>query len=337
MKAPFDHLDIRDSAPDSAGYSASQTTIVGKCHRSPQSGWVESCQAARLIYEYYGKDQIVLLMSGGVDSEAMALPFVHLKIPFRVVIGRYQFGLNEPDFKHAVSFCESHSVKYEFIDVELDDFFLNKQLHLQYAYDYGCRSPQLAIHLHLMGQIQGIPILASNPTDIILLPHLAKPILGFPGEPHACYARYLKQHSRVGIPYFFHSTPELVFSFFRTLKFQTELEQMLSFLDQETPASTQAPLTSYLDKIVKYRQAGFQVFARDFKRTGFEEVKEYFQKQYPDTIDPFNTIFRSQMEQLKPYPKIYHRPLSTEFAPQADNLQKLLERLYIDESKNSEY
>lgn len=292
---------------------------MGQCQRSPQSGWQEACLTAQQIYEYYGSSPLVLSMSGGVDSEAMALPFVHLKIPFQVVIGRYNGGLNAPDYKHAVSFCEFHKISFDFIDIDLDNFYLRQQLHLKYANQVACRSPQLAIHLFLAEQIQGIPLLASNPTNILFPPNMQKPILGLPGEPQSCYARYFHQHDRIAVPYFFHATPELIGAFFRTVQFQNELTHVLRF--------STAPPTTYFDKVLKYRQAGFNVVARDFKRTGFEEVKEYFQQLMPSTIDPFNSIFRLEMEKLNPYPLVQLRTVPSIHMPNEHQFRKLLQNM----------
>lgn len=333
MIPPFDHFEMETGPKNQFGSPIWQTTKIGLCARAPESPWIEARWTVRKLYEHYQQlGPFQLFMSGGIDSEAMALSFLAESIPVRAMIGRYngvgRGGLNEPDYKHAVSFCQEHNIPFDYFDVDLDDFFLNQKKHLEYAKLDDCRSPQLAIHLHIFENTKGFPLVASNPTDIIEAPHLNSPFLGFPGEPHGSYGRHFHRLKRPAIPYFFHATPELTYSFFATPQFRKEITEALRQLrpyvwDNFLKRKPQA-FSSYEGKVLKYQQGGFNVQARDYKRTGFEEVKGYFQEKFPDTPGPFDSIFRKEMEQICPYPLSYNRLLSMKNLPNAELFRQFM-------------
>lgn len=98
--------------------------------------------------------QIVVMMSGGIDSELVATSFLLAKIPFKVVIGRLMVDTlcnNEPFNKHDYSiaerWCAQHGVEVLYCDIDI--YQQSRQL-CKYALDSFGFSPQYACHMHIM-------------------------------------------------------------------------------------------------------------------------------------------------------------------------------------------
>jgi hypothetical protein len=68
---------------------------------------------------------LVLALSGGIDSEAMARVFMEADIPFQAVTWRYNTYANIHDIKFAQTFCKTHNIELTIIDVDLNQFQLN--------------------------------------------------------------------------------------------------------------------------------------------------------------------------------------------------------------------
>lgn len=305
---------------------------IGECRRRPDTPIQEASRAARKIYDSTDGD-IILLMGGGVDSEAMARAFLSEGIPFRVAIGRYSQALNENDIMHARLFCKSMDIDHEYIDIDLMDFFLSGK-YLEYGRKYHCRSPQLAVHLEILEKLRGrgLPILAWNPCEIARIQSVRAFNICIPTEPHSVFLRYFRQEALPGVPYFFAYSPELIFSFWYTDQFLKELKMA----EKQVHNRLLTQVQSYLGKVEKYRQGGFDVRPRDGKRTGFEEVKalfrDYFLKtgeireRYPGGCEPFDYKFRKPLEKMNPYPESRISVVPQKYFPSRDLMDSLQKR-----------
>lgn len=239
-----------------------------------------------------------LFLSGGIDSEAMARSFLAAGTPFTAVIGRYNRTMNGHDYGTAVSFCRENKIEIEYVDVDVYDF-LEAGRHLVYGRELGCRSPQIAVHLHLLDQVSGFPVLAGNPVygapkdpqDILRResqPLELGQITGLPGQTHSVYLRYFEKRGRAGEAFFFQSSPELLFSFL--------------CLDEALSAMAAGEQThDYAMKCRLYRSGGFTVEPRTDKFTGFEKYRaEYDRRMNTAHGTGFNERFRRPLEILTP-------------------------------------
>jgi hypothetical protein len=269
-------------------------TRIGECQRKPGVAIDEAVLAARRIKDEFGPD-IVLCMSGGIDSECMARAFLEARIPFRAAIARYMpQALNEPDIQDAFKFCERFQIPVKVFEIDLIRFFETEKKHLMYAEKFACRSPQLAVHMDLLDRVRaemgGVPVLAGNPIEIEFDFVNARAVLCMTAEPHLSYLRYFSDQKTPGVPFFFSDSPELIYSFWQTPQFRHDLQMVAEtyLLTQQNGSATIPPRFenelkfSYLGKIRKYQQGGFDVRPRDCKRTGFEEAKSFFRDYFLD-------------------------------------------------------
>jgi hypothetical protein len=264
---------------------------VGQCARSPETPIVEAARAAQRI-ACATHEPIWLCMSGGVDSECMALAFIKANVPFRVAIQQFNDGLNEHDIHQAIEFCERMLLPYEVFPLDVVSFYLEDH-YLEYALNYRCSSPQLCTHLHLIEQLRGYVVLGGN----IVKTHVnraGRVVLCFPSDLYFCYDRYFKNMSRSGTGLFLMSTPELIYAFFRLPRMQDLIFQR---------GEMQGRSMDYPTKCQLYRDGGFDVVDRADKFTGFEEVKKYFQKYFGEDERSYDRHFRIPLQELYPPPR----------------------------------
>lgn len=265
----------------------------GELSRTPETPLNEAVKCAQYIYETQA-DKIKLCLSGGVDSESMARAFLEAKVPFEAVFLKFLSGLNQYDIATNINWCEANGISYSTVDLDILNFFDSGQYY-ELADTYRCPSPQLAAHMWLLEQIDGLPILAGNPmAPIWKSEHWY--FVGLPGELHTSYFNFFEANQISGVPWFFLYSPELAASFFR-------LEVMSQYVNKKVFSEEDY---TYLEKVKSYQQGGFAVHARQNKFTGFELVRQHYdrlhKKQYGTAFDE---LFRRPLEKLFPFPTQY--------------------------------
>jgi hypothetical protein len=97
---------------------------------------------------------IIIMMSGGIDSEIIAESFRLAGIPFKVLIGRLIVSsftdtiiLNEHDYSYAERWCNRNNVEIVYCDI---DVFQNAKLLTEYSISSRGFSPQYAWHMYMM-------------------------------------------------------------------------------------------------------------------------------------------------------------------------------------------
>jgi hypothetical protein len=182
----------------------------GRCRR-PVLDWRNEClETARLIRANTTQD-IVVLFSGGIDSEVVLQSFMFCRIPVRAAITRFRNDLNMQDVYYAVKFCETHSIPYVFLDLDVEKFFESGQA-LDYAAKVRCVQPQLLHTMWAMDQIDGYPVLGSGEC------YLERTSSGsewamLEKERIASWYRHLIVLDREGCAGFFQYNPENMYAF----------------------------------------------------------------------------------------------------------------------------
>lgn len=278
------------------GYVEGHPTVffakVNPATRPVLSGLEEAAIAAKKIHHAAAGETLNLCVSGGIDSEVMLLSFLEAKIPFEATILKFKDNLNEFDIFNVIEFCQKKNIKTTILELDVLDF-LESGKHLEYGKKYRCQSPQIAVHLWLLDQVPGFPLMSGNfiypqPLDGGVF------YLGLPGDLHCTYFRYFEANQKKGIPWFLIYTPELNQSFLNTPLAKEQAQR-----DPEN----QIPFT-YLVKCQIYNEAGFDVKPRPDKFTGFEKIRAMYDEKFGTGFGTkFDQLFRAPLVEMNPIPE----------------------------------
>lgn len=287
------------------GYTENNSQIFevkfGRLNRQPLTGFEEAVNCARIINENRKDQNISLCISGGVDSEAMLRAFIAAGVGFNIYILKFKDDLNDFDIRTNINLCEKLNLNTKIIDLDVINFLESGEF-LKYGQKYKCQSPQLAVHLWLLDQIDGLPVLAGNPF-IKTSVNGNTFFIGCPGDLHCAYFRYFELNNRQGAPWFFIYSPELCASF---LKLPTA--QHLHSLSINPNEYT------YSHKCQLYVEAGFNVNPRKDKYTGFERLRDFYDQKLGTSHGVgFDQLFRKPLENLNPFPWQYMQMVPAEY------------------------
>lgn len=219
-----------------------------------------------------------LIVSGGIDSQAMIYAWKMSKKPFNICSFRYNETYNWHDIKTLVDFCNIHDLTYDIIDV---DYF--KFLHEDYdaiAKRYKCSSPQISMHIKMASYFKEQTCIYSGNFLQAVAAELTYAMMGI-------YRFSKTEEGKNTIPYFFLHTPELAYSF-------QKLDRFPDHPDAYQHKST------YDIRLNKYHLGGFPVIPQERKYTGFEKFKEHY--------DSHDHVLKDIKNRLKYYMKPSHRP-----------------------------
>lgn len=117
----------------------------GKLSRRPLSLRTEALRAAKEIARTAAQREILLFLSGGMDSETVAQVFLRAGVRFRPVVICFENDLNKHDVEPALKYCQSHGLKPLVISFELGKFIRSK-----WAKDVAKRYPCFIVYQVLM-------------------------------------------------------------------------------------------------------------------------------------------------------------------------------------------
>lgn len=264
---------------------------LGQANLLLKTPFEEAVIAAHKIKKAAQDQKIKLCVSGGVDSEVMLRSFIHAEVDFEVHILRFKDNLNDFDIFNVIEFCQKRNIVIHFLDLDVIRFFESGQ-YLKYGELYQCQSPQLAVHLWMLDQMDGFPVLSGN----YIFPKKMEDgffYVGLPGELHCVYFRYFEKKQRAGVPWFLIYTPELYTSFFKTPTIQKQFQ--LSFDHQMD--------FDYALKCQIYNEGGFDVLPREDKFTGFEKIRAYYDQKMNSSFGmAFDELYRKPLEIMNPFP-----------------------------------
>lgn len=234
-------------------------------NRRPADPFAEAVACARDLSRAAGGQPLNLGLSGGLDSEVMALAFRESGVPFRAWTLRFKKDLNSDDIRPAAALCCRLGIEHRFVDLDIVDFY-ERERYWDYVRSDHCLSPEVAAQLWFLDQIDG-PVVwggeafrALDDEAGVRLQHLS--------EVEGVFFRYFRRRNRIGTPNFhFHSTP-LSWAFLKT---SVRLRHRVCADDHDP--------RFYAEKLQFYRAAGFAVeetSLRNRKLHGFEQVKVYF-------------------------------------------------------------
>lgn len=194
-----------------------------------------------------------LMVSGGVDSQAMLYAWHRSGVKFNTISARYNFNLNDHDLETLEQFAKLHSIDISYVDLDIFKFY--QEEYDYYANTFNCSSPQICVYMKIASLIQTGTVISSGN---FLNTHgavLDSQILGL--------ERYAQSRKNTVIPYFFLETPELAYSFYE---------------------GTKTVNGGYQGKVNNYQVSGFPVIAQTEKFTGFEKIKDYYDENYAHLV-----------------------------------------------------
>lgn len=201
---------------------------------NPELNWRESNNlAAREIYDKK-QGAIVVLLSGGMDSEVCLKSFIDQNLTIKAMTLRFIDIDQKNELKEVERMRSQYQLNHEYVDVKLLDFIGGQEFNQIFEMSK-CVSPIINTHLWLADQISGTPVIAQGEI------HLKKDIPeGYiPGvSPYLKSRWHLTESERLcsiykffisknkpAIPGFFQYLPEQLFSF---LTKNTILQDLIS-------------------------------------------------------------------------------------------------------------
>jgi hypothetical protein len=235
------------------------TLDFSNCKENDLLPYQAALNSVHRIAEQYPQPY-TLMVSGGVDSQAMIYAWLHSGIPFTVVSVRYLDregqAFNQDDLAQLDEYAERHEFDVKYLDFNLLDFVENELE--DYVIKHQCTSPQICTHMKMSEMVpEGTVLFSGN--NFYNTPMLNYTIMGL--------HRYAVNTGRPLIPFFLIHDPELVGAW---QKYNCSLN-----MDHIND--------NYHQKCFMYRMGGFDIIPQDQKQTGFERVKDYYD-MFPDLI-----------------------------------------------------
>lgn len=220
----------------------------------------ELLNAARSSVDH-STGKIVVLFSGGVDSEIMLRSFLEIGITPEVVIARYENDYNIYDVSYAVTICSILNVPYTIIDLNLQKFYENDAERMSELAQID--RPRALPYCKLLEMVDGFPIMGASDMS----PWRTNDDYSQQGtwlmrcwEHDIGWSKFLRQINKPGIAEWFKWTPELVASYLN-----------LSWFNKLINDEYYGKLGSNSTKIIGYREAYPDLIERK-KQTGFEKI-----------------------------------------------------------------
>jgi hypothetical protein len=177
------------------------------CTQKATTYYAESIRAANLIAEASSK-QIVLMFSGGIDSEFMLNVFKVANCDFKVAIISYG-KWNKHDAKYAFEYCKTHGIKPDVIEIDLEKFITSGLIY-DIAEKGNCSAYQMTSVMYAIEQIDGSVVMANCEPQINLI---NKKWMWDEPERTNSYRHWYSYVGLEGTPDFPRYTPEQTVSF----------------------------------------------------------------------------------------------------------------------------
>lgn len=209
----------------------------------------------------HAADKIVVLFSGGADSELMLRAFLAVGYTPEVVIIRYENDYNIYDVSYAVTICSMLNVDYKILDFNLHKFYENEAERISELAQID--RPRALPQCRVMELVDGFPVMGTGDLNGMRLSSDYS-------KKHEwiirCYgyevgaSKFLRAINKPGVAEWFKWTPGVVLSYMNLNWFKKIIND--EYYGKEGFNST---------KLIGYREAYPDMINRK-KQTGFEKV-----------------------------------------------------------------
>ena len=249
--------------------------------RSPMTVAIDTCiQVSRKFAGPY-----TLLVSGGVDSQAMMLAWKYSGIPFKAV--HYRYGqYNNEDTTSLLQFALIQNIPIEIRSFDVIKY-INSTQYIDDAIKFDCVSPHILTYMKFISNHAETCVLSGN---FILSGNagLNWTILGL--------HRYRLLEKPNLVPFFFFDNPHIASMFAGS-----EYTDPDAHLNKRVNGDAW-----YSQKCDILKRAGFDVIPQRTKLTGFECIKSF----YDDSTVPGRTRIKySNMPSKRPFDLLYRYSL----------------------------
>jgi hypothetical protein len=250
----------------------------------------EAVEAVRVIARERPGPYTVLL-SGGIDSQAVLLAFKAAQVPFRALTFSYDGGRNHYDTSYAVDLCWREAIDLDFHSVALTDFHTSDQL-LDWGQRYLTDSP------HMVCQLYGL-ITADLPGTVIMG---GNPVLPRGNGRNTVYRGVTPW--RLTAPCRLPNAVGLFHSYTRELHYSWQTIPIGDLLDGAPGIPDSDPVASYAIKVALYQRGGFDIIPQNGKQHGFEWLKTDIEVRQPDFwrdgVHEYDRLYRLPLEAAMP-------------------------------------
>lgn len=236
----------------------------------------EGILAAKLIQKRANGKPIACLMSGGIDSDALAYCFHEAKVDFQPINFRYsakQHYINDFDFQFLAPHCQKMGYRQPIsIDIDVIDTFNCEKNWIPYVANYHLHRPEFVLLIKGIEraiEMGYFPVLSGTPT--LYFPHYwSGPDSNglFYNPPFLLHDSFFSYHRLFdklgvdGVGHFMYYTPELFYS-----------QMMNPYLRSLVKANKP---TFYDERIEHYRSGGIPVEKKPDKYNGFEDLNRVY-------------------------------------------------------------
>jgi hypothetical protein len=257
---------IKDNYLFGTGSGKEWDVSIAPATRQTKTYFEETLDTAEYVYANK-TGPLVLLFSGGLDSQYVLNIFKGLKFNFTTVIIRLRSHsgeiYNEHDIKYAIDYCEGNSISPIYFDLNFDQFVHSGKI-LEIAESVNCASYVLPATMHVASQIDGFTVLGNDPPYLRLNKETNTWQLEELEIIHSLL-RFYKKHELPGCPYFLSYTPEMMLSFLLD-------DSMASLANDKYPGKIGSNSTK---SHVFNRGSGFNMPCYDFEKGSFVKLTGY--------------------------------------------------------------
>lgn len=198
----------------------------------------------------------IVLLSGGIDSQALVSYLKHKNYKYETIFADYKFNYHDGEFVYDPTHV---------LHLDLDTLYFDEKIHLKYFEEYKCTSPQYAIHLHILDYVRknfnGYNILMPGTPELSLKKRLDKIVNNWVNYTGLVYQRYKKKNKLTNFyPYFFNE-----FSIAKKINSCT--------IHQKNNCNL------YTKKFLLYENLGLDIIQQDLSYTGFEHYRIYLKEK----------------------------------------------------------
>lgn len=269
--------NLGEFSSEKAFYLSLRTNIS----KPQQNAFINAVLAAHQILDQYPQP-INVLLSGGIDSQAMVSAFVATNrlSDFQIVIARYPYGLNQHDIEWAEKYCHATNISYVIVDFDVITFHENELI--KWGKRYTNHSPHILSHCKMISRLDGTCVLAGNP----LVRNVAGPLSGGTNYSLIGTKRYAELSERSVVGLFFMFTPELTYSLLQ---------------DHGT--------SEHSNKSKHYLDLGFAIIKPPAKYHGFEKLKEWYDRDTTRVSKDEQRYYAQKYGSNRMYDHLFRHPL----------------------------